>query len=122
MDKPVILGWLRYNVIFLWCNGNTSDFGSEILGSSPSRKATVCVSRRKTVMGVYAILLISSTVFILTVFLNIILSMLSNVHPVKCYRCKYATRSKNHLFKYKCNRYVYFMDAFDYCSKGEEDE
>lgn len=76
-------------------------------------------------MDVYTILLISLIVFIMTVlvrFLNTVFNMLDTVHPVKCYRCKYATRSKNNLFKYRCNRYVYFMNAFDYCSKGEEDE
>ena len=43
-------------------------------------------------------------------------------YPVKCYRCKYSVRSKNHPFKYVCNKYVYFMDPFDYCSKGKENE
>ncbi len=27
----------RQSEIARWCNGNTSDFGSDILGSSPSR-------------------------------------------------------------------------------------
>ena len=44
-----------------------------------------------------------------------------NKYPVRCYRCRYSVKAKKHPFKYVCNKYVYLMDSFDYCSKGEED-
>ena len=31
--------------IGLWCNGNTADFGSVVLGSSPSRPTKFCNSK-----------------------------------------------------------------------------
>lgn len=43
-------------------------------------------------------------------------------YPVKCYRCRYSVRSKKHPFKYICNKYIYLMDSFDYCSEGEEED
>ena len=79
-------------------------------------------------MDVKTVLLAVCTVAIIIVtvmyMMFILYSLITSdtVHPVKCHRCKYATRSKNHMFKYMCNRYVCYMEPFDYCSKGEEDE
>ena len=37
--------------IELWCNGNTSDFGSEILGSSPDSSTNSSAARLAGIMG-----------------------------------------------------------------------
>ena len=37
--------------IELWCNGNTSDFGSEILGSSPDSSTNSSAARPAGIMG-----------------------------------------------------------------------
>lgn len=43
--------------LFLWCNGNTSDSGPEIPGSSPGRTTKEMLSTGKTVFSIFVFIL-----------------------------------------------------------------